>query len=113
MGPKVPERKRNNDRKKIKVLEKRMALATPKSFANVVAGTRIRISEDVVRIRVGKDEIEERLGQLDSCLVGWWGGGTSSIPDLKSLKHRAWSSWEVKGYLNVEEMRKGLWLFGF
>ena len=113
MGSKVPERKRNNDRKEIKVLEKRMALATLKSFANVVAGTGIRISEDVVRVRVGKDEIEERLGQLDSCLVGWWGGDTSSIPDLKSLKHRAWSSWEVKGYLNVEEMGKGLWLFGF
>ena len=62
---------------------------------------------------MGKDEIEERLGQLASCLVGWWGSGTSPIPDLKSLKHRAWSSWEVKGYLNVEEMGKGLWSFGF
>ena len=90
-----------------------MALATPKSFANVVAGTGFRISEDVVRVRVGKDEIEERLGQLDSCLMGWWGGGTSPLPDLKFLKHRAWSSWEVQGYLNVEEMGKRLWLFGF
>ena len=45
--------------------------------------------------------------------MGWWGGGTSPIPDLKSLKHSAWSSWEIKGYLNVEEMGKGLWYFGF
>ena len=113
VGPKVPEWQRNNVRKETKVQEKRMALATPKSFANVVARTEFRISENVVKVRVGKDEIEERLGQLDSCLVGWWGGGTSPIPNLKSLKHRAWSSWEVKGYLNVEEMGKGLWLFGF
>ena len=62
VGPKVPEWKRNNDKKVTKVPEKRMTLVTPKSFANVVAGTGIRISEDVVRVRVGKDEIEERLG---------------------------------------------------
>ena len=78
-----------------------------------MARTEFGTSEDVVRVRVGKDEIEERLGQLDSCLAGWWGGGTTPIPDLKSLKHRAWSSWEVTGYLKVEELRKGLWLFGF
>ena len=66
---------------------------TPKSYANVVAGIEFETSEELVRVRVGKDEFEERLGQLDSCLVGWWGGGTSSIPDLKSLKHRAWASW--------------------
>ena len=40
---KVPEWKRNNDRKETKVPEKRMALATPKSFANVVAGTGNRV----------------------------------------------------------------------
>ena len=58
VGPKVLERKRKKDRKETKIPEKRMALATPKSFANVVAGTGIRISEDVVRVRAGKDEIE-------------------------------------------------------
>ena len=89
VGTKVPKWKRNNDRKEAKVPEERMALATPKSFANVVVGIGFRISEDVVKVRVGKDEIEERLGQLDSCLVGWWEGGTSPLPDLKSLKHRA------------------------
>ena len=57
MGPKVLERKRKNDRKETKVPEMRMALTTPKYFENVVVGTGIRISEDVVRFRVGKDEI--------------------------------------------------------
>ena len=70
VGPKVLKRQRNNVRNEIKVPEKRMAMATPKSFANVVAGTEFGISEDVVRVRVGKYEIGERLGQLDSCLVG-------------------------------------------
>ena len=62
VGPKVPEWKRNNDRKETKVPEKRMALATPKSFVNIVVGTGFIIFEDVVRVRVGMDEIEERLG---------------------------------------------------
>ena len=64
-------------------------------------------------MRVGKNETVERLGQLESCLVGWWGGGTSPIPDLNSLKHRVWQTWKVKGSLKVEELRRGLWLFGF
>ena len=64
-------------------------------------------------MRVGKNETLERLGQLKSCLVGWWGGGTSQFPDLKSLKHRAWQTWKVTGSLKVEELRRGLWLFGF
>ena len=41
------------------------------------------------------------------------GGETSPMPDLKTIKRRAWSSWEVIGNLNVVEMRKGLWLFEF
>ena len=112
VGPKILVRQKNV-RKEIKVPEKRLAMATPKSFAKAVAGTGFGTSEEVVRVRVRKDEIVERLGQLESCLVGWWGGGTSSTPDLKSLKHRVWSTWKVTGSLKVEEPRRGLWLFGF
>ena len=35
------------------------------------------------------------------------------MPNLKTIKRRAWSSWEVTGSLNVVEMGKGLWLFEF
>ena len=35
------------------------------------------------------------------------------MPDLKTIKRKAWSSWEVIGSLNVVEMGKGLWLFKF
>ena len=35
------------------------------------------------------------------------------MPDLKAIKRRAWSAWEVIGNLNVVEMGKGLWFFEF
>ena len=76
-------------------------------------GTGAGITKEVVRVSVGKNETAERLGQLEPCLVGWWGGDTSPIPDLKSLKQRTWQTWKVTGGLKVEELRRGLWLFGF
>ena len=45
--------------------------------------------------------------------MGWWGGGTSPIPDLKTLKYRAWHTWKVTGRMKVEVLGRGLWLFGF
>ena len=85
----------------------------PKSFARVVVGKGFELTGDMVRVRVGKNETAERLGQLESCLVGWWGGGTSPIPDFKFMKNRVWQTWKVKGSLKVEELRRGLWLFVF
>ena len=112
VGPKRLETQKTNVKEETEVPEKRL-MDTPKSFAKAVAGTGFGITEDVVRVSVGKNETVERLGQLESCLVGWWGGGTSPIPDLKSLKHRDWHTWKVIGSLKVEELRRGLWLFGF
>ena len=112
VGPKRLERQNTNAREEIKVPEKSL-MDNPKSFAKTVAGTEIGITEEVIRVRVGKNETVERLGQLESCLVGWWGGGTSPIPDLKTLKHRAWHTWKVTGRLKVEVLSRGLWLFGF
>ena len=86
---------------------------TPKSFAKAVTGTGSGITEEVIRVRVGKNETVERLGQLESCLMGWWGGGTSPIPDLKTLKYRARHTWKVTGRMKVEVLGRGLWLFGF
>ena len=78
-----------------------------------MTGTGLGKTEEAVRVRVGKNETAKRLGQLESSLVGWWGGGSSPTPDLKSLKQRAWQTWKVTGSLKVEELRRGLWLFGF
>ena len=63
--------------------------------------------------RGGEEEIAKRLRKLSCCLVGWWGGETSLMSDLKTIMRQAWSSWEVIGSLNVVEMGKGLWLFEF
>ena len=86
---------------------------TLKSFAEAVTGTGSGITEEVIRVKVGKHEIVERMEQLESCLVGLWGGGTSPIPDLKTLKYRAWHNWKVTGRMKVEVLGRGLWLFDF
>ena len=74
VGIKRLERQKTNPREEIKV-PKKSIMDTPKSYAKAVTGTGLGITEDVVRVRVGKNETVERLGQLESCLVGWWGGG--------------------------------------
>ena len=112
VGLKRSERQKTYDIEEIMV-PVQSVLDTSKSFVQAVTGTGVGITEEVVRVSVGKAEIVERLGQLESCLVGWWGGGTSTIPDLKSLKQRIWQTRKVTGGLKVEELRRGLWLFGF
>ena len=112
VGHKTVGTHNSNVREETEIPEKRL-MDLPKSFAKAVAGTGIRTTEEVVRVSVRKNETMERLGQLESCLVGWWGGGTSPIPDIKALKHKAWHTWKVIGSLKVEELRRGLWLFGF
>ena len=84
-----------------------------KSFAEAVVGTKHEAPSGIVRVSVGEDEVTERLRRLSYCLVGWWGGGTLHMPDLKTIKRRAWPAWEVRGSLNVEEMGKVRWLFEF
>ena len=84
---------------------------TLKSFAEAVTGTGSGITEEVIRVKVGKHETVERMEQLESCLVGLWGGGTSPIPDLKTLKYRAWHNWKVTGKMKVEVLGRGLWFW--
>ena len=49
----------------------------------------------------------DRLGQLAYALVAWWNGGSSLLSDIKTLRRRTWSSWAVKGFLDVVEMVEG------
>ena len=112
VGLKRLERQKTIVREEIMAHETSM-MDTPKSFAEAVKGTGSGVTEEVIRVRVGKNETVERLGQLESCLVGWWGGGTSSIPDLKTLKYRTRQTWKVTGRMKVEVLGRGLWLFGF
>ena len=84
-----------------------------KFFTKAVVGTKHEVPSGAVKVSVGEEEIAERLKKLSCCLMGWWGGGTSPMPDLKTVKRQAWSAWEVIGSLNVVEMGKGLWFFEF
>ena len=83
------------------------------SFAEAVMGKEHGVSIEAIRVTVGEEETAERLRKLSCCLVGWWGGGTLSMQELKIIKRRVWYTWEVRGNLNVVEMGKGLWLFEF
>ena len=67
-------------------LIKKKSFSDTKPFAEVVVGTKYRDSNNAVRVSVGEEEIKERLRKLTCCLVAWWGGGTLSMPDLKTLK---------------------------
>ena len=84
-----------------------------KSFAEAILGKEHGASTEAIRVTVGEEKTTERLRRLSCCLVGWWGGGTLSMQELKSIKRRVWYAWEVRGSLNVVKMGKGLWLFEF
>ena len=42
-----------------------------------------------VCVKVGEEEVRERLDQLGRCLVGWWGTGSSQISGVDSVRRWA------------------------
>ena len=83
-----------------------------KSFVEVFR-SRIQKVGDFAKIKAKEGEVRDKLGQLNCCLVGWWQGGHSPMPDLKTLQRRVWISWEVHGSFNMVEMGRGLSFFEF
>ena len=94
------------------VLVKKKTIVKPKSFAKAVLGIKHKNFDDVVRVKVGEEEIRERKTKLECCLVGRCIGG-SSMQYTKTLKRRMWSAWELKGSLNVIVLDKEMWLIEF
>ena len=78
--------KRSTEREPPPVTLKKKNHLESQSFVEAVIGSNLRVAEEIVRVRVGEEETIERLEKLSCCLVGWWGGGTSSMPNLKTLK---------------------------
>ena len=66
-----------------------------------------------VFVEIGEEEVWERLDQLDRCLVGWWGKGSSLIPEVGSVRRWAVSQWNSNEPFVVVKMGRGLWLFEF
>ena len=66
-----------------------------------------------VCVKVGEEEVRERLDQLDRCLVGWWETGPSQIPMVDSVRSWAIAQWNIKNPFAVVNLGRGLWLFEF
>ena len=66
-----------------------------------------------VYVKVGEEEVRERLDQLSRCLVGWWGSGPSQIPGVDSVRRWAITQWNIKNSFAVVNLGRGLWLFEF
>ena len=67
----------------------------------------------VAYVKVGEEEVQERLDQLRRCLVGWWGSGPAQIPGVEAVRRWARMQWNIKNSLAVVNWGRGLWLFEF
>ena len=67
----------------------------------------------VAYVKVGEEEVQERLDQLRRCLVGWWGSGPAQIPGVEAVRRWARMQWNIKNSLAVVNLGRGLWLFEF
>ena len=67
---------------------KKKTTVKPKSFAEAILSIKHKDFDDVVRVKVGEEEIKERMTKLECC-------------------------WELKGSLNVIVLGKGMWLIEF
>ena len=59
--------------------------SAPRSFAEILKTEKTPLGGGVC-VKVEEGEVRERLDQLDRCLVGWWGKGSSQIPEVDSLR---------------------------
>ena len=66
-----------------------------------------------VCVKVKEEEVQERLDQLDRCLVGWWGTGPSQILMVDYVTSWAIAQWNIKNPFAVVNLGRGLRLFEF
>ena len=66
-----------------------------------------------VCVKVGEEEVRERLDQLGRCLVGWWGTRPTQIPGVDSVRRWAIAQWNIENTFAVVNLGRGLWLFEF
>ena len=80
--------------------------------------TEVSISEKifggkVAYVKIGNEEVQERVEQLRRCLVGWWGSGPDQISGVEAVRRWARIQWNIKNSLAVVSLGRGLWLFEF
>ena len=71
------------------------------------------LGEKIVCVKIGEEEVQERLEQLRRCLVGWWGSGPGQIPGVEAVRSWATTQWNIRSSLAVVNLGRGLWLFEF
>ena len=90
----------------------RRSYSRAKSFVEVLISKTVSRGAKV-RIEVEENEVGDRLGNLDYCLVGWWRGGSNPSPDLKTVKTSKIFLWNLEGSLKVVPMGRELLLLEF
>ena len=84
--------------------------STPRSFAEILKTKKTPLGGGVC-VKVGEEEVRERLDQLDKCLVGWWGKGSYQILEVDFVRSWAILQWNIKDPFAVVILGRGLWLF--
>ena len=67
----------------------------------------------VAYVKIGNEEVQERVDQLRRCLVGWWGSGPDQIPGVEAVRRWARMQWNINNSIAVVSLGRGLWLFEF
>ena len=67
----------------------------------------------VAYVKIGDEEVQERVDQLCRCLVGRWGSGPAQIPGVETIRRWARMQWNINNSLAVVSLGRGLWLFEF
>ena len=68
---------------------------------------------NVAYVKIGDEEVQERVDQLRRCLVGRWGSGPAQIPGVETIRRWARMQWNINNSLAVVSLGRGLWLFEF
>ena len=82
-----PQREEKQRKTSTKLLPK-LLKTTPSSFPEILKTEKVPLGGGVC-VEVGEEEVRERLDQLDRCLVGWWGKGSSQILEVDSVRRWA------------------------
>ena len=105
-------RREEKQRKTSTKSQPKLLKKTPSSFVEILKTKKISMGGGVY-VEVGEEEVWKRLDQLDRCLVGWWGKGSSQILEVDSVRRWAISQWNTNEPSAVVKMGRGLWLFEF
>ena len=87
-------------------------LVISRSFADIVKEKSGKLG-DSIWVQLGGQDLRHREEQLEQCLVGRWGKGDGSFPDLDALRTWGIESWYLRGGLQIAKLGGAFLLFEF